>query len=48
VVDACLIPEIRLNLDKLCDFVKAIMERKDYCVVCVAEGEAGRGRTTLP
>lgn len=38
VVDACLIPEIRLNLDKLCDFVKAIMERKDYCVVCVAEG----------
>ncbi|KAL4422989.1 hypothetical protein ABPG77_005469 [Micractinium sp. CCAP 211/92] len=38
VVDVCLIPEIRFDLEKLCDFVATIMARKDYCVVCVAEG----------
>ena len=38
MVDVCLIPEIRFDMDKLCDFVRTIMERKDYCVVCVAEG----------
>ena len=38
VVDVCLIPEIPFDLDKLCDFVKSIMDRKDHCVVCVAEG----------
>ena len=48
VVDVCLIPEIAFDLDRLCDFVKSIMDRKDYCVVCVAEGAAcgragGRG-----
>jgi hypothetical protein len=37
----CLIPEIRFDLDKLCDFVGTVMERKDYCVVCVAEGTRG-------
>lgn len=42
VVDVCLIPEIRFELDRLCDFVHSILERKDYCVVCVAEG-ARRG-----
>lgn len=40
----CLIPEIRFDLEKLCDFVQTIMARKDYCVVCVAEG----GRGALP
>lgn len=44
VVDACLIPEIRFDLEKLCDFVASIMARKDYCVVCVAEG----GRCRAP
>ncbi|EFN55932.1 hypothetical protein CHLNCDRAFT_145205 [Chlorella variabilis] len=29
---------IRFDMGKLCDFVKAIMDRKDYCVICVAEG----------
>jgi 6-phosphofructokinase 1 len=38
VVDVCLIPEIPFDLDKLCDFVRSIMDRKDHCVVCVAEG----------
>lgn len=49
VVDVCLIPEIPFNLDKLCDFVKSIMERKDHCVVCVAEGaEQRRDRRGAP
>lgn len=38
VVDVCLIPEIKFDLDKLCEFVGSVMERKDFCVVCVAEG----------
>lgn len=39
----CLIPEIKFDLDKLCAFVQTILERKDYCVVCVAEGALWRG-----
>lgn len=39
----CLIPEIRFEMDKLCDFVKSILDRKDYCVLCIAEGGLGRG-----
>ena len=39
VVDVCLIPEVNFDLEKLCNFVKSILERKNYCVLCVAEGE---------
>eukprot|EP00887_Chlorella_sp_A99_P007776 scaffold20.g7776.t1 len=38
VVDVCLIPEISFDLDRLCEFVKSILDRKSYCVVCLAEG----------
>lgn len=42
VVDVCLIPEIAFDLDRLCDFVKSILDRKDYCVICIAEGARAR------
>lgn len=38
VVDVCLIPEVHFKLPNLLDFVRNILENKDYCVVCVAEG----------
>jgi hypothetical protein len=38
VVDVCLIPEIQFTLEKLTAHVRSVLENKDYCVVCVAEG----------
>jgi hypothetical protein len=38
VVDVCLIPEVPFELDPLLAFVKDILETKEYCVICVAEG----------
>jgi 6-phosphofructokinase 1 len=38
VVDVCLIPEIKFTMPKLLDHIKGILDKKDYCVVCVAEG----------
>ena len=38
VVDVCLIPEIRFEMDKLLAHVGGILDRKGHCVVCVAEG----------
>lgn len=38
VVDVCLIPEINFTMPKLLEFVQSILKRKDFCVVCVAEG----------
>lgn len=28
VVDVCLIPEVPFSLDKLCDYVQSVMEKK--------------------
>lgn len=38
VVDICLIPEIRFNMEKLLAHVERIIEDQGHCVVCVAEG----------
>lgn len=38
VVDVCLIPEIAFTMPKLLSHVKNILKKKDFCVVCVAEG----------
>ena len=38
VVDVCLIPEIKFSMAKLLEHIGNILNRKDYCVVCVAEG----------
>lgn len=38
VVDVCLIPEIKFTLPKLLAHVRSILDKKDYCVLCVAEG----------
>ncbi|KIZ06337.1 hypothetical protein MNEG_1619 [Monoraphidium neglectum] len=38
VVDVCLIPEIKFDLQKLLDHVGSILDRKGHCVICVAEG----------
>ena len=38
VVDVCLIPEIGFKMPKLLDHIRGILNRKDCCVVCVAEG----------
>lgn len=28
VVDVCLIPEVTFSLDKLCDYIQSVMEKK--------------------
>lgn len=38
VVDVCLVPEVSFTMPKLLEHVGKILEAKDYCVVCVAEG----------
>lgn len=38
VVDVCLIPEISFRMDKLIAYVDTVLARKDYAVLCVAEG----------
>eukprot|EP01025_Chloroclados_australasicus_P013305 TRINITY_DN16286_c0_g1_i1.p1 TRINITY_DN16286_c0_g1~~TRINITY_DN16286_c0_g1_i1.p1 ORF type:complete len:540 (+),score=59.24 TRINITY_DN16286_c0_g1_i1:180-1799(+) len=38
VVDICLIPELKFEIQSLIDHVDCILERKGYCVVCLAEG----------
>ena len=38
VVDVCLIPEVKFELDVLTEYVKEVMRRKGHCVVCIAEG----------
>eukprot|EP01026_Neomeris_dumetosa_P067681 TRINITY_DN6604_c0_g1_i18.p1 TRINITY_DN6604_c0_g1~~TRINITY_DN6604_c0_g1_i18.p1 ORF type:complete len:549 (-),score=58.31 TRINITY_DN6604_c0_g1_i18:869-2515(-) len=38
VVDICLIPEIKFELASLIDHVQCILQRKGYCVICLAEG----------
>ena len=38
MVDVCLIPEVKFELEALTDFVKDVMRRKGHCVVCIAEG----------
>eukprot|EP00199_Chlamydomonas_sp_CCMP681_P000695 CAMPEP_0119107434 /NCGR_PEP_ID=MMETSP1180-20130426/10100_1 /TAXON_ID=3052 ORGANISM="Chlamydomonas cf sp, Strain CCMP681" /NCGR_SAMPLE_ID=MMETSP1180 /ASSEMBLY_ACC=CAM_ASM_000741 /LENGTH=492 /DNA_ID=CAMNT_0007092919 /DNA_START=118 /DNA_END=1596 /DNA_ORIENTATION=+ len=38
VVDACLIPEVPFNLEKLCAHIAKRFEMKGHAVVCVAEG----------
>ena len=40
VVDLCLIPEIPFTIPKVVAFVKKILAAKDFCVICVAEGES--------
>lgn len=37
-VDVCLIPEMNVSLPKLLDHVAAVMRRKSYAVIVVAEG----------
>jgi 6-phosphofructokinase 1 len=37
-VDICLIPEMDVDVEKVLDHVIAVMQRKKYCVVVVAEG----------
>ena len=43
VVDVCLIPEVPFSLEKLCEYVGQVLEKKGNAVVCVAEG-AGQVR----
>lgn len=43
VVDCCLIPENKFDLDKLNAHIEAVIGRKGHCVICVAEG-AGQVR----
>ena len=38
VVDVCLIPEIQFSMEKLCEHVAKVFEKKGHCVICVAEG----------
>lgn len=38
VVDVCLIPEITFTMPRLLEFVRRVLDAKDYAVVCVAEG----------
>ena len=38
LVDVCLIPEVPFTLEKLTAHVRSILDSKDYCVLCVAEG----------
>ena len=38
MVDVCLIPEVKFELDVLTDYVKEVLKRKGHCVVCIAEG----------
>ena len=38
MVDVCLIPEVKFELDALTAYVRQVMRRKGYCVVCIAEG----------
>jgi 6-phosphofructokinase 1 len=38
VVDVCLIPEIKFEMRKLCEYIAKVFEKKGHCVVCVAEG----------
>ena len=38
VVDVCLIPEVKFEVDVLTEYVRQVMKRKGHCVVCIAEG----------
>ncbi|KAL3130771.1 hypothetical protein ABBQ38_000116 [Trebouxia sp. C0009 RCD-2024] len=38
VVDVCLIPEVKFELEALTAYVRQVIRRKGYCVVCIAEG----------
>ena len=38
LVDACLIPEVPFTVEKLCNYVEDILQRKGHAVICVAEG----------
>lgn len=35
VVDVCLIPEVPFSLDKLCDYVQSVMDKK-VCQGCIS------------
>lgn len=43
VVDCCLIPENKFDLDKLTAHVESVISKRGNCVICVAEG-AGQVR----
>lgn len=34
----CLIPEVKFELEALTAYVRQVIRRKGYCVVCIAEG----------
>ena len=34
----CLIPEVKFEIDALIAYVRQVIKRKGYCVVCIAEG----------
>lgn len=38
IVDCCLIPEQKFDLDKLMAHIEAVIHLKGHCVICVAEG----------
>lgn len=38
VVDVCLIPEVPFTIQKLCEYVEDVIQRKGHCVICIAEG----------
>jgi 6-phosphofructokinase 1 len=37
-VDACLIPEVKFDIDDVLDHVDATLARKNHCVIAIAEG----------
>lgn len=47
VVDVCLIPEVKFDLDGpqgLMAYIEKLLTERDHCVICVAEGA---GQVTL-
>mmetsp|Transcript_21238 Transcript_21238/g.49226 ORF Transcript_21238/g.49226 Transcript_21238/m.49226 type:complete len:532 (+) Transcript_21238:79-1674(+) len=38
VADCCLIPEVKFKMEDLVNYVNKVVDRKDHCVVVVAEG----------
>ena len=43
VVDCCLIPENKFDVDKLTAHIKSVISKQGHCVICIAEG-AGQVR----
>lgn len=43
VVDCCLIPENKFNVDKLTAHIESVISKQGHCVICIAEG-AGQVR----